>query len=577
MGHRVHTDERELMSSLWDSTYVVTDVETTGSHPIQHRIIEIGCVVIRGGEISDRIESLINPHQFIPPFIEQLTGISKADVFTAPEEQDVLPLVARLLSHPDAVFVAHQVLFDWRFLSQGFERCGITIGTVPRLCTLRLARRLLPHERKKNLDALAAYFGVSIERRHRALGDAEATAHILLCLLEEAERNGIESLDELLSFQYQRRPRRIPQYVIRAVEPLLDTIPASPGVYTMYNGKGQVLYVGKASVLSDRVRSYFQPSTELPRHIEQMVRHVRHIEWEETATELSALVREYERIRALQPTFNVVHRSMRPSPLLRLTDEEFPRIELTMHHDGSGDYFGPFTQRGTAEDLRTMIEELFSLRRCSGPLTPSAGARPCFYFHLKRCGAPCALLQSADDYAKQVERVRQILHGDVGWIIERLRAQMEEAAEQLHFERAERIRQRIRQLELLAVRLPIPSASLSQMTALIAVPTVYEAATVELFAFISGRLVLQRVIGRRSPLDDIAGFLKQHLSNDEKPELSADELAVLRIVTTWMYRHRGHYRIALLDGAESLEASLHSVLARQSDDATRIYVPIEEA
>lgn len=564
------------MQSLWDATYVVTDVETTGSHPIEHRIIEVGCVVVRGGVITERIESLINPHQFIPPFIEQLTGISNAEVFTAPDEHQVLPLVAQLLSQPGAVFVAHQELFDWRFLAQGFQRCGISIDQVPRLCTLRLARRLLPAARKKNLDALSAYYGIRIERRHRALGDAEATARILLCLLEEVERSGIETLDQLLAFQYQRLSRTLPKAVLRAVGPLLDALPETPGVYTMYDGGGRVLYVGKASVLADRVRSYFQPSSDLPSHIENMVRHVRHIEWEETPSELSALLLEYERIRALQPPFNVLYRSVRPAPLLRLTDDAFPRLELTLQHDGSGEFFGPFPQRGVAEELRSMLEEMFYLRRCCGALVPSEAARPCFYFHLKRCGAPCALLQSADEYAANVDRVRQILHGNVGWIIERLRKQMNDAAEQLQFERAEQLRRRIQQLEQLSVRLPVPSASLTYMSAVIAVPTAYEPTTAEIFAFVRGRLVVQRVVGRRASLDEITKLLQNALCQSEQPELSADELAVLRIVTSWMYRHRDCYRAAALDGPDSVHAALSEVLRAERADSPRRYEPIEE-
>lgn len=564
------------MQSLWDVTYVVTDVETTGSHPIENRIIEIGCVVVRGGVIAERIESLINPHQFIPPFIEQLTGISNAEVFTAPEEHSVLPLVAEVLSQPGTVFVAHQELFDWRFLDQGFQRCGLSIGQVPRLCTLRLARRLLPAARKKNLDALSAYYGIRIERRHRALGDAEATARILLCLLEEAERNGIATLEQLLAFQHRRLSGTLPKAVMRAVEPLLDALPELPGVYTMYDGTGRVLYVGKASVLAGRVRSYFQPSSGLSSHIENMVRQVRHIEWEETPSELSALLLEYERIRALQPPFNVLNRSVRPAPLLRLTDDAFPRLELTLQHDGRGEFFGPFPQRGVAEELRTMLEEMFRLRRCSSPLAPSVTARPCFYYHLKRCGAPCAMLQSSAEYADGVDRVRQILHGKVGWIIERLRHQMNDAAEQLQFERAEHLRRRIWQLEQLSGRLPVPSASLTYMSAVIAVPTAYEPTTVEIFAFVRGRLVMQQVVGRRASLDELTTLLQKKLSESKQVELSADELAVLRIATNWMYRHRDRYRSAMLDGPDSVHAALSNVLGAERIDLPRRYEPIEE-
>jgi DNA polymerase-3 subunit epsilon len=570
------------MSSLWDATYVVTDVETTGSDPYSHRIIEIACVVVRAGEIAERMHSLVNPHQFVPPFIEQLTGITNADVYAAPEECEVMPLVEQLLRQPGAVFVAHQELFDWRFVERALQRCGCAVWQVPRLCTLRLARRLLPTERKKNLGALAEYFGIPINGRHRALGDAQATAHVLLCLLEELERRGISTLEEALRFQHQRlSSRSIPKRVLKAVEPYLAALPSLPGVYSMYDADDALLYVGKAKVLSERVRSYFQPSALHAAHIERMVRQVHRIEWEETATELSALLLEAERIRTLQPPFNVLHRRVRQYPLLRLTDEPFPRLELTMHHDGKGEYFGPFPHRGMAEELRSIIEDMFMLRRCSDAFEPSPRNRPCFYFHLRRCGAPCCGEQSPDEYGREVERVRQLLHGSANWLVEYLRQQMHAAAERLEFEQAERLLRRIRELEKLTQRMPTPSASLAQFNLALAIPTAYHEPTIELFAFVRGRLAVQRVVGRRQQLAPIAHELVQsfHATNVEH-ELTLHQMSTLRIVTSWMYHNREQARMQVLDPQwtpDELTQQLERVVQGESVRLPVVYQPVEEA
>jgi DNA polymerase-3 subunit epsilon len=570
------------MPSLWDATYVVTDVETTGSDPSAHRIIEIACVVVRGGEIAERVHSLVNPHQFVPPFIEQLTGIGNADVVAAPEESSVMPLVEQLLRQPSAVFVAHQEVFDWRFVEQALRRCGIVPPDVPRLCTLRLARRLLPADGKKNLGALAEYFGIAIEDRHRAHGDAEATAQILLRLLDEAERRGIETVEELLAFQHQRLPqRRLPKRVLDVLIPSLDALPRYPGVYAMYDGSGAVLYVGKAKVLADRVRSYFQPGTSLAPHIEQMIRQVRRIEWEETPTELSALLLEAQRIKQWQPPFNVLHRRTRRYPFLRLTDDAFPRLELVTEHDGTGEFFGPFPHRGMAEQLRDLIDENFTLRRCSGTIEPSPSARPCFYYHLRRCGAPCAALQSAQEYAAEVERVRRLLHGNADWLVAQLENRMHAAAEQLDFETAALLRGRVRELSKLVGCTPAHSASVSRFDLVMAIPTAYEEATVEVFVFVGGKLAVQRVAGRRDSFEWLVELLDE-VAVADRGELSAWDVAALRIVTSWMYHNTSGY-VAVPLGEhvtprQTIER-LRRILAGRGDDApetVRMYVPIED-
>jgi DNA polymerase III subunit epsilon len=176
--------------------YAVADVETTGGSPERgHRITEVAVVEMREGAISGEFQTLVNPGRPIPRRVSELTGITDAMVAGAPFFEDVAHEVFARLD--GRVFVAHNAPFDWRFLSY---QLGDSLGSVPqgpRLCTLQLARRLAPGLSRRNLDALATHFGVPIHVRHRAHGDALATARVLLRLLDEARAAGARDLTSL--------------------------------------------------------------------------------------------------------------------------------------------------------------------------------------------------------------------------------------------------------------------------------------------------------------------------------------------------------------------------------------------
>lgn len=194
---------------LLGTSYVVVDVETTGGRPhAGDRITEIAAVVVRDGVIVDRFETLVNPERPIPPFITQLTNISWAMVKDAPRFADVCERLLQLMD--GHVFVAHNAAFDWRFVCAEVQRStGRELGG-RRLCTVRLARRLLPQLRRRSLDFVAAHYGIDIEARHRAMGDALATARALLLMLRDAESRGCTRWQdlELLLTPTPRRPRR---------------------------------------------------------------------------------------------------------------------------------------------------------------------------------------------------------------------------------------------------------------------------------------------------------------------------------------------------------------------------------
>jgi DNA polymerase-3 subunit epsilon len=207
-------DEEPLLASLG---FAVVDVETTGSRPDGgDRITEIAVVTVRDGRIADVYETLVNPERSIPPFITRLTNISWEMVRDKAPFRDVCDDVLRMLE--GHVFVAHNAAFDWRFVSAEVSRARGRELAGRRLCTVRLARRILPQLRSRSLDWVARHYNVEIEpgKRHRAAGDALATAHCLLRLLDDARGHGCERWSDLERFlaatsaQRKRRGRRAP-------------------------------------------------------------------------------------------------------------------------------------------------------------------------------------------------------------------------------------------------------------------------------------------------------------------------------------------------------------------------------
>jgi DNA polymerase III subunit epsilon len=202
----VHVDELAALS------YAVVDVETTGmSARHDDRITEVAVVVVRGGVVAETFETLVNPERPIPPMITALTNISWEMVKDAPTFREICQDLVRMLE--GHVFVAHNAEFDWRFVTSELARVGYRLSG-RRLCTVRLARRVLPQLRSRCLDSVAHYYGVDILARHRAAGDAVATAKILLRLLDEARGRDCRCWDDLQRLlgtrSVAKRSRRAP-------------------------------------------------------------------------------------------------------------------------------------------------------------------------------------------------------------------------------------------------------------------------------------------------------------------------------------------------------------------------------
>jgi len=222
----------------------------------------------------------------------------------------------------------------------------------------------------------------------------------------------------------------------------LKTIPESPGVYQHLDGEGKVIYVGKARNLQRRVSSYFSHYDDKSPKIKMLVRSVRDIRVTVVATEVDALLLENSLIKRYQPRYNSMLKDDKTYPYLCLTEEPFPRLLYTRRHTTKGQYFGPYPNGRILRELQDIIRQLFQYRTCD-----HMGKRPCMKHQIGLCGAPCAGLQSREDYMATIEDIRRILKGDFGEILEQMKGQMYALAGEMRFEEAEAVKRKLRLLE----------------------------------------------------------------------------------------------------------------------------------
>jgi DNA polymerase-3 subunit epsilon len=276
--------------------YAIVDIETTGGYADNHRITEIAIYHHNGVEITDHFYTLVNPGRKIPFFISGLTGITSEMVLEAPPFEEVAEDILRLVE--DRVFVAHNAHFDYSFLKKEFEQAGIA-WQARKLCTVRLSRKIVPGLRSYSLGSLAASLGIKITNRHRAGGDAEATAEIFSQLLQR-DKDGYISR----SLKRNSGETILPPNLSKEE---FDILPARPGVYYFLNARGQVIYVGKANNLKKRIAGHFTgDAREWNRS--KIRNEIHHIRYELTGSELVSLIVESQEIRRLWPKYNLAQK-----------------------------------------------------------------------------------------------------------------------------------------------------------------------------------------------------------------------------------------------------------------------------
>lgn len=285
------------------------DIETTGGYAAGSGITEIAILIHDGERVIDRYASLINPHRPIPLSIQALTGITDELVADSPSFGDVASRVYKLLM--GCVFVAHNVNFDYSFVKHHLATAGYPFDA-PKLCTVRMSRKLRPGLPSYSLGKLCDALGVPINNRHRAGGDAEATA-ILFGRLMQWDTDGI--IAEMLkkTSKHRQLPPNLPKEQF-------DALPQGAGVYYFHNKGGKVIYVGKARNIRKRISQHFAGHSPQPQR-QHFLRHIHAVTYKRCGTELMALLLEAAEIQRLWPTYNRALKRFEPKYALYVYED----------------------------------------------------------------------------------------------------------------------------------------------------------------------------------------------------------------------------------------------------------------
>jgi DNA polymerase III subunit epsilon len=416
----------DLSTPLFDVTFCVLDLETTGVSPSECAITEVGAVRYRGGDLMGSFQTLVDPGLPIPPSITYLTGITESMIYDAPQIDSVLPAFIEFIG--DAVIVGHNVRFDLSFLEAAARRLGYERFSNDSVDTARLARRLVrPEVRNLRLHTLAAHFRSPVSPNHRALEDARATAHVFHALLERAGSLGVTNLDDLLVLPRARGSAHYSKIG------LSSHLPRSPGVYLFKDRNRQVIYVGKATDLRSRVRQYFYGDER--RSITNMMRELDTVDHIVCETLLEAEVTEVRLIHAHRPRHNRRSRPPKTSHWVKLTRERFPRLSVVRTLNERGlIYLGPFRTKRAADLVVAAIWDSSMIRRCTG--APGSRTGPCAPSQLGVALCPCDGSLSEAEYRREIDMLVESLSKYPDRLLGPLAAKMEAMAGEQRYEEA---------------------------------------------------------------------------------------------------------------------------------------------
>ena len=366
--------------------YAIIDIETTGRSA---KITEISIFVYDGTKVIDEFTTLVNPECNIPPFITNLTGITNAMVANAPKFYEIAKKVNEITT--DTIFVAHSVNFDYGIIQQEFKSLGFDFKR-KKLCTVRLSRKLIPGLRSYSLGAICAAEKIVIENRHRARGDAEATTILFKKLLHLDSEGVFNSFLNAKSRQ-GTLPPLLPSKIFEA-------LPEKTGIYYFKNTKDEIIYVGKANNIKQRVLSHFydKNAKEITMCLETA-----DISFEETGSELVALLMESSEIKRIFPKFNRSQRRAQESiGLLSYTDQlgithlAFNRLKLVSN---------PIMKFYNITEARVFLEKICQeFELCPKYCHLQTNVNACFHYQIKQCRGICSGVEAVELYNERVQQ-----------------------------------------------------------------------------------------------------------------------------------------------------------------------------
>lgn len=330
----------------------------------------------------------------------------------------------------------------------------------------------------------------------------------------------------------------------------LKKLPGKPGVYLMHDEKDEIIYVGKAISLKNRVRQYFQSSRGKGVKIEQMVTHITRFEYIVTDSELEALVLECNLIKEHRPKYNTMLMDDKAYPFIKVTvDEAFPRIMMARRMvKDKAKYFGPYTSAGAVKDAIELIRKLYKVRSCNRRLPRDTGKeRPCLNYHIHQCDAPCQGYVSQEAYRKSIDEVLRFLGGNYDHILKELEEKMLQASEDMEFEKAIEYRELLGSVKKIAQKQKITDTAGNDRD-ILAVATDKEDAVVQVFFIRGGRLIGRdhfylKLNGDETKGEIISSFIKQFYAGTPyipSELMTQTEIEDGEILEQWLSQKRGH-------------------------------------
>lgn len=549
-----------LNSKIEDIDFSVVDVETTGLNSSYNNIIEIGIVKVHNNKIINSFHSMINPGREIPNYITAFTGIKNEDVYDAPFFDDI---AQDILSFIDGSIIAgHNLSFDLSFLKKEFLSYGHTFNFQPNLCTLKLARRLYPFLKSRSLSNLSNYLNIFNYNAHRALSDSETTAKVLFKIIKDLkEKYNYSSVQEIINFQY------IPHLNIKE-KPLnkkltndLSVLPDAPGIYYFLNSKNEIIYVGKAKSLKERIRSYLSPTAS--RKSKKIIKQARRIKIETTNSELTALLTEAELIKILNPKHNVQLKSYSNKYFIKIDlTHPFPKALLTNKFDFDGnDYYGLFISRKKAEKMIELIDKIFMLRECDDKEFNLH--RGCYLADIERCTKPC-VNDNTEIYFDELKKVYEFLSGKNQNALNRLLIKMKKYSEQLKFEKAAEIKKLVEEILSLVYKNSFLSEPINKANVLIEISGTNLSERMisnssgkeninDYILMLEGKIYIKKYFLKDEGQFDIAldDYFQHNTNTNIFP--SSEDLEKMKIILNWVTRNRTQVKFYYLKDFSSKE------------------------
>lgn len=550
--------ENPLDTLLEKAAFSVVDVETTGLSANKNRVIEVAIVKIENLKITDKLHYLINPQTYIPPFITSLTGIDNDDVIGAPIFSNIVDELITFIDN--TILTAHNLPFDASFLNTEFLIAGREFINENSCCTLKIARNIYSTLQSKSLTSVAQYLNLKNTNAHRALGDAEITAKVLLKMIKEIQKkDNISTLGELLSYQkgYKETP------LLNIKKELQDdyrALPNAPGIYYFTNRKDEIIYVGKAKSIRDRVKTYF--STSAPHKAQKIVKQAARLKHIITNSELTALLTESETIKILEPKHNDQLKKFGNKYFLRITrNHKAPAIELTNHFDFDGnDYFGLFISRKKAVEILEFINKAFAIRECDDKEFKKG--KTCFLFDIHRCTGPCVDIErNKIDYSDELEKVYHFLYGKNQFAVDRLLNKMKEFSEKQKYEQAAEIKQLVDFILDQTHKSSILAEPVNRANVLFEIISRFEN---DYVLMLEGKFYIKKYLHNKKDtfeqaLDD---YYSETIKSDSNP--TDEDLEKMKITLNWLVKHRNQVRVFYLKDYISKE-ELYEKISNRSD------------